>query len=100
MTATAIRIYRPLADRLLVRPAKPADESKGGIVLPGIAQEEPMEGTVVAIGKGCVSDPEAPDEGDVVLYQKYAGHQVTVNDEPMIMLSLADVMAVITEARD
>ena len=76
---------QPLADRVIIKPLKAEEKTKGGIVLPDTAKEKPQEGEVVAVGKGKILDNghvQAPDVkvGDRVLYGKYSGTEIKAND--------------------
>ncbi len=91
---------KPLGDRVIVKPQAPAEVTKGGIILPDTAQEKPMEGEVVAIGNGKSDDNGkkiAMDlkVGDKVLYGKYSGTEVKINDEEYLIMRESDVYAVI-----
>ncbi len=91
---------KPLGDRVIVKPKAPEEKTKGGIILPDTAQEKPMEGEVVAIGTGRTDDAGkkvAMDlkVGDKVLYGKYSGTEVKVNDEEYLIMRESDVYAVI-----
>ncbi|HMQ79954.1 MAG TPA: co-chaperone GroES [Ignavibacteria bacterium] len=91
---------KPLGDRVIVKPKAPEEVTKGGIILPDTAQEKPMEGEVVAIGNGKSDDNGkriAMDlkVGDKVLYGKYSGTEVKVNDEEYLIMRESDVYAVI-----
>lgn len=92
---------KPLGDRVIVKPKAPAEVTKGGIILPDTAQEKPMEGEVVAVGNGKSDDngkKVAMDlkVGDKVLYGKYSGTEVKVNDEEYLIMRESDVYAVIS----
>ncbi len=91
---------KPLHDRILIRPAQPEETSKGGIIIPDTAKEKPQRGEVVAIGEGKVSDdgktiPMQVNTGDKVLYGKYSGTEVTVDDEDMLIMRESDIFAII-----
>ncbi|MCC6864589.1 MAG: co-chaperone GroES [Ignavibacteria bacterium] len=91
---------KPLGDRVIVKPKAPEEKTKGGIILPDTAQEKPMEGKVVAVGNGKTDDTGkkvAMDlkVGDNVLYGKYSGTEVKVNDEEYLIMRESDVYAVI-----
>ena len=91
---------KPLGDRVIVKPKAPEEVTKGGIILPDTAQEKPMEGEVVAIGNGKSDDNGkkiAMDlkVGDKVLYGKYSGTEVKINDEEYLIMRESDVYAVI-----
>ncbi len=90
---------KPLADRVIVAPME-KETMKGGIIIPDTAKEKPMQGRIVAVGPGTVSDngervaPEVK-KGDVVLYGKYAGTEVTVEGDDYLILRESDVLAII-----
>ncbi|MFA5645747.1 MAG: co-chaperone GroES [Candidatus Ratteibacteria bacterium] len=91
---------RPLGDRVVVKPLEAEEKSKGGIIIPDTAKEKPQEGKIVAAGKGKVNDdgkisPLEVKVGDKVLYGKYAGTEVTVNNEEYMILREDDILAVI-----
>ncbi len=91
---------RPLGDRVLIKALEAKEKSKGGIVLPDTAKEKPQEGKVIAVGKGKVSEegkatPLEVKKGDKILYGKYSGTEITVDDEEYIILREDDILAVI-----
>ena len=97
MAAKSVKL-EPLADRMVVRPIAREEVTKGGIVLPDTAKEKPQEGEVLAVGPGRMSDdgvriPMDIKKGDVVLYSKYGGTEVKVEDEELIILRESDVLA-------
>ena len=102
-TATAsTRKLRPLGDRVVVRPTPREEMTKSGIVLPDTAKEKPQEGTIVAVGPGRTLDDgsrEAIDvqEGQRVLYAKYAGTEFKVENEDLLIISQKDILAVVEE---
>lgn len=90
----------PLGDRVIVKPNAPEEKTKGGIILPDTAQEKPMEGEIIAVGNGKTDDAGkkiAMDlkVGDKVLYGKYSGTEVKLNDEEYLIMRESDVYAVI-----
>jgi chaperonin GroES len=91
---------RPLSDRVVIKPA-PADEKvQGGIIIPDTAKEKPQKGEIVAVGPGKVSDAGqtiAPSVkvGDTVLYGKYSGTEVTIDNEEYLIVRESDILAVI-----
>lgn len=90
----------PLGDRVIVKPNAPEEVTKGGIILPDTAQEKPMEGKIIAVGNGKTDDSGkkvAMDlkVGDKVLYGKYSGTEVKLNDEDFLIMRESDVYAVI-----
>jgi len=89
---------KPLADRLVVRPIEREEVTKGGIVLPDTAREKPQEGEVLAVGPGRLSEDGkriAMDVkvGDIVIYAKYGGTEIKVDDEEVIILRESDILA-------
>ena len=83
----------PLGDRLVIKQVVAEETTKSGIVLPGQAKEKPQEATVVAVGKGVESD--VINEGDTVIYSKYAGNAIKVDDEEYIIVKEEDVLAIL-----
>ena len=85
----------PLADRVLVFPAKAEKTTSGGIIIPDSAKEKPMKGKVVAVGTGKVDEPITVKVGDNVLYGKYAGTEITVDGEEYVIMRESDIFAII-----
>ena len=88
----------PLADRLVVKPIEREEVTKGGIFLPDTAKEKPQEGEVLAVGPGRLSDDGkriAMDVkvGDIVLYAKYGGTEIKIDDEELMILRESDILA-------
>ena len=94
---------RPLADRVVVRPQPKEEVTRGGIFLPDTAsKEKPQEGTVMAVGEGRLDDsgrrtPVAVSAGDRVLFAKYAGTEVRVEDEEFLILAEKDILAIVND---
>ncbi|CAH0992400.1 10 kDa chaperonin [Sinobacterium norvegicum] len=91
---------RPLHDRIVVRRKEEEALSAGGIVLPGSAKEKPNQGEVVAVGSGALLDSGevravALNVGDVVVFGPYTGNAITIEGEELIIMSEADIFAVI-----
>jgi len=89
---------QPLADRLVVKPIEAEEKTKAGIYLPDTAKEKPQEGEVVAVGPGRLSDDGkriAMDikVGDIVIYAKYGGTEIKVDDEEYMILRESDILA-------
>jgi len=89
----------PLGDRVVVKPEPGEEKTRSGIVLPDTAKEKPQEGTVVAVGFGRVLDngqklPLEVKVGDKVIYSKYGGTEVKIEDEEYIILQERDILAV------
>ena len=91
---------QPLADRLVIRANEREEMTVSGIVLPDTAKEKPQEGTVIAVGPGRLNDKGARvalevSVGDTVLYAKYAGTEVKVDGEDLLILKESDVLAIV-----
>jgi chaperonin GroES len=94
-------MIKPLHDRIVVETAAKEEKSSGGILLPDSAQEKPQRGTVLAVGPGKRLDsgqlaPVDVKEGDVVLYGKYSGTEVTVDGKDYVILRADDVLGVVS----
>ncbi|MBN2414009.1 co-chaperone GroES [candidate division KSB1 bacterium] len=91
---------KPLADRVVVKPVEEEEMKQGSIIIPDTAKEKPQQGKVVAVGPGKISEsgtkinPEVK-VGDVVLYGKYSGTEVTVDGEDYLIMRESDILAVI-----
>src|SRR3954468_7003064 len=92
----------PLHDRVLVRRVEEAETARGGIIIPDTAKEKPQEGVVVAVGKGKREKGEliAPEvkEGDRILFGKYAGTEVRIDDEELVIMREEEVLGVLSGA--
>jgi chaperonin GroES len=91
---------RPLHDRIIVRRLEEERKSAGGIVIPDTAKEKPVQGQVLAVGKGRILEngevrPLDVKTGDKVLFGKYSGTEVRVNDEELVVMREEDIMGVI-----
>ena len=91
---------RPLGDRVLVKPIEQEEQVKGGIIIPDTAKEKPQEGMVVAVGPGKVAESGQQvamnvKEGDKILYGKYAGTEVRLEDTDHLIMSESDILAII-----
>jgi chaperonin GroES len=89
---------QPLADRVLVRPIEKEEKTKSGIYLPDTAKEKPQEGEVIAAGPGKLDEngkrvPMELKVGDRVIYTKYGGQEIKVDDEELIILRESDILA-------
>lgn len=90
---------KPLADRVVVRPSKAEEKTKGGIIVPDTAKEKPVWGEVIAAGPGRTSDDGKHitmevKTGDRVLYGKYSGTEVTVDGEELLIMRESDIFAI------
>ncbi len=90
----------PLHDRVLVEPLDAEEKTAGGIIIPDTAQEKPMEGKIVAVGKGSRNDegkvtPLDVEKGDRILYGKWSGTEVKVDGDDYLIMKESDIMGVI-----
>jgi len=91
---------RPLHDRVIVKREDEEEKTKGGIIIPDTAKEKPVEGKVVAVGDGKVSDdgkkiPLEVKAGDKVLFGKYAGTEIQIDGEENIIMREDDIIAIV-----
>ena len=91
---------KPLADRLVVEPAEREEVTASGIFVPETAKEKPQEGKVLAVGPGRKDDegkriPMDVAEGDTVLYTKYGGTDVKLDDKKLLILKESDILALV-----
>ena len=91
---------KPLSDRVVVKSNEPEEKKQGGIIIPDTAKEKPQEGEIVAVGPGKVSDTGEKIKmevkvGDRVLYGKYSGTEVTVDDVEYLIMRESDILAII-----
>ena len=91
---------KPLGDRVIISPIEPKEVVKGGIIIPDSAKEKPMQGKVVAAGPGAVNKkgerlPMDVKEGDTVLYGKYSGTEIKMEDEKYIIMHQEEILGVI-----
>lgn len=85
----------PLHDRVIVKPAAAETKTAGGIIIPDTAKEKPQRGTVVAAGPGKKDEPVTVKSGDTVLYGKYAGTEINIDGEEMIIMRESDILAIV-----
>jgi chaperonin GroES len=91
---------KPLADRVVIEPDEETEEMRGGLYIPDTAKEKPQQGTVLAVGPGRRTEQGELiavelEEGDKVLYGKYAGTEVTIDGGEYLIIKEADVLAVL-----
>lgn len=90
----------PLGDRVLVKPLEQKETKKGGIIIPDTAKEKPQEGEIKAVGKGKLTDegkliPMDVKIGDKILYGKYSGTEIKINEEEFLIMHQEDVLGII-----
>jgi len=87
---------RPLHDRVLIKPMDAQEKVKGGIIIPDSAKERPQEGKVIAVGPGKSEEEKmAVKVGDKVIYSKYAGSELKIDDEDYLLMREDDILGVI-----
>lgn len=86
---------KPLADRVVVKPAPAEEKTASGIIIPDTAKEKPQRGTIVAVGPGKKDEPINVKVGDSVLYGKYAGTEINIEGEDYLIMRESDIFAVI-----
>ena len=86
---------KPLADRVLVKPAPAEEKTSSGIIIPDTAKEKPQKGSVVAVGAGKKDEPLTVKVGDTILYGKYAGTEITIDGKEYLIMRESDIFAII-----
>lgn len=86
---------KPLADRVLIKPAPAEEKTVGGIIIPDTAKEKPLQGSVLAVGNGTKDEEMVLKTGDTVLYGKYSGTEVELDGEKYLIMKQSDVLAVL-----
>jgi chaperonin GroES len=95
--------FTPLHDRILVRRVEEAETTRGGIIIPDTAKDKPQEGEVIAVGKGKISEegkvrPLDVKEGDRILFGKYSGTEIKIDNEDFIIMREEEVLGVLSGA--
>ena len=88
-------MIRPLADRVLIEPKEAETKTASGIFIPDTAKEKPQQGKVIAAGPGKKDEPMEVKVGDEVLYGKYAGTEVTVEEKKYLIVKQSDILAIL-----
>ncbi len=91
---------KPLRDRVIVRRLEEEEKTKGGIIIPDTAKEKPQQGEIIAVGDGKILEngntvPLTVKKGDKVLFSKYAGNEVKVEGEELLIMREDDILAII-----
>ena len=97
--------FRPLHDRVLVRRVTAEEKTAGGIIIPDTAKEKPQEGEIVAVGSGTLNDkgelrPLDVKAGDRILFGKWSGTEVKLNNEELLIMKESDIMGVLEGAAE
>ncbi len=87
--------FKPLADRVIIRPTAAEEVTAAGIIIPDSAKEKPLRGTVIAVGNGTKDEEMVLHEGETVLYGKYAGTELDLNGEKVLIMRQNEVLAVV-----
>ena len=98
-TQTKVKI-KPLEDRVVVQASEAEQTTASGLVIPDTAKEKPQEGSVIAVGPGRISDQGERikldvSEGDIVVYSKYGGTEITSDGDDVLILNARDVLAIV-----
>lgn len=88
-------MIKPLADRVVIEPQEAQTQTASGLYIPDTAKEKPQQGIVVAVGPGKKDEPIEVKVGDVVLYGKYAGTEVTLSDKKYLIVKQSDILAIL-----
>jgi chaperonin GroES len=89
---------QPMGDRLVVKPTQSEEKTKSGIYIPDTAKEKPQEGKVIAVGLGKMTDegkriPMDVEVGDIIIYAKYGGSEIKLDEEELIIVRESDILA-------
>ena len=90
-----ITMIRPLADRVVIEPKAAETQTASGLYIPDTAKEKPQQGTVVAVGPGKKDEPMEVKVGDVVIYGKYSGTDVSVDGKDYLIMKQSDILAIL-----
>lgn len=83
---------KPLKDRVLIEPFEAEEKTASGIIIPDSAKEKPQKGKVVAVGEGKKDEPMTVQEGDMVIYGKYAGTEITIDGTDYLIMREDDIL--------
>lgn len=86
---------KPIADRVIIKPATADEKTKGGIIIPDTAKEKPQRGEVVAVGSGKDGNLMTVQVGDIVLYGKYAGQEINYEGQDYLIMREDDILVII-----
>jgi len=97
--------FRPLQDRVLIRRIAEKAKTPGGIIIPDTAQEKPTEGEIVAVGPGTLGEdgvlhPLGVKSGDRVLFGKWSGAEIRLDDEDLIIMKESDILGIVDQAAE
>jgi len=86
---------KPLADRVLIEPMQAEEKTASGIIIPDTAKEKPQKRTVVAVGPGTADEKMEVKKGDMVLYGKYSGTEISIDGTDYLIMKQADILAIV-----
>jgi chaperonin GroES len=86
---------KPINDRVVVKPAPADEKTKGGIIIPDTAKEKPQRGEIIAVGPGKDGNAMTVQQGDVVLYGKYAGQELNYEGEDYLIMREDDILVIV-----
>jgi chaperonin GroES len=86
---------KPLADRVLIQPMEAEEKTASGIIIPDTAKEKPQKGTVIAVGPGTKDEKMDLKAGDSVLYGKYSGTEIEIDNKDYLIMRQSDILAII-----
>lgn len=87
---------KPLADRVLIKPATAEEKTASGIIIPDSAKEKPLKGEVIAVGNGTKDEEMIVKKGDQVLFGKYAGTELDLDGEKLLIMRQADILGILS----
>ncbi len=88
---------KPLADRVLIKPTPAEEKTLSGIIIPDSAKEKPLRGTAIAVGNGTKDEEMVVKVDDVVMFGKYAGTEIELDGEKLLIMRQSDILAIVTE---
>ena len=88
---------QPVADRVLIKPTPAEEKTLSGIIIPDSAKEKPLRGTVLAAGKGTKDEEMVVKENDVVMFGKYAGTEIELDGEKLLIMRQSDILAIVKD---
>jgi chaperonin GroES len=86
---------KPLGDRVLIEPLGAEEKTASGIIIPETAKEKPQRGTVIAVGPGTNDEKMEVKKGDVVIYGKFSGTEITIDDTDYIIMKQSEILAIV-----
>lgn len=86
--------HKPLKDRVLIEPQEAEEKTSSGIIIPDSAKEKPQKGKVVAVGNGKKDEPMTVKEGDIVIYGKYSGTEISLDGKDYLIMREDDILMV------